>query len=382
MKFENEFEDIRSYNDHETQEVIHRLIKCPEFMHILKKVKSEQDILKEFDKVKYVNSITEFQTDYIAGYVRSILTLTIDKLSFSGLENIKENKNYLFVSNHRDIIIDSAILNRIFQQNHMPTTEIGLGDNLLIYKWITDLVKLNRGFIVKRALQGREMLQAAITLSKYIRKKITKDSRSVWIAQRSGRTKDGNDKTQPGLLKMLILSNRKNILQALDELNICPVSISYENEPCEVSKITASYYISKEIPYTKTAKEDLENMGRGLLYHKGKVHLNISKPIKFSEKISADLDSENQIIEKASTIIDNEIYKNYKFFPKNYIAYDLINNTDKYLNQKKYDDRQKASFIKKSDETVKIIQKDDKVVKHLFNQLYAYSLINFENAKN
>ncbi|MEA2042857.1 MAG: 1-acyl-sn-glycerol-3-phosphate acyltransferase [Bacteroidota bacterium] len=375
------FDDIRSYKDSEVEAALARLIKSPDLKNLLTKLKTEKEIEEEFEALKSIKTIEDFQQKHIAPYARHILDSTIDKLTYSGLNNIKPGKNYLFVSNHRDIIIDSAVLNTIFQQNNLPTTEIGLGDNLLIFDWITDLVKLNKGYIVKRNIQGKEMLLAALQLSKYIRKKIAEDRQSVWIAQRPGRTKDGNDITQAGLLKMLILSKRKNILKALDDLNICPVTVSYENEPCEISKLNATYLTQNNIPYDKTPEEDLDDMGRGLLFNKGNVHINVSKEIKFSEKISKETGNENKTIENAVKLIDEAIYSGYRLFPKNYVAYDLLHQTNTYFNQNKYSKADKENFVLKFEETAKTLDKPKRDIKHLFTELYAYPVINLEKQK-
>jgi hypothetical protein len=378
MNTDTKFDDIRPYLDAEAPEVLERLIKDPRFIYMLKKVKSEEEIKAEFSQLKDVHTIEQFQKKHIAPYARNIIDLTIDELTYDGLEHIDPEKSYLFLGNHRDIILDSALLNSIFSENDIPISEIGLGDNLLIFDWIKDLVKLNRGFIVKRSLKGRQMLEASMILSEYIYRNIAENRRSVWLAQRPGRTKDGHDITHPGLVKMLMLNDRKNPETVLNTLNICPVCISYQNEPCEESKILASYHTVQNIPYEKTAEEDLKSMGRGLLYKKGRVHIHVSPPVDFTGKLSGKNLGDNEITAEAAKIIDKQIYKGYKLFPKNYAAYDALNNTDKYLKAKKYDSEHRLNIEREVERIADELGKEKQVIKHIYTKMYASPTANWE----
>jgi hypothetical protein len=380
MNTEKKFEDIRPYLDEEVQEVLKRLTKDPGFIYMLKKVKSEDEINAEFAQLKNVHSIEQFQQQHIAPYVRNITKLTIDELTYDGIENIDPEKSYLFLGNHRDIILDSALLNSIFSQNDIPISEIGLGDNLLIFDWIKDLVKLNRGFIVKRSLKGRQMLKASMILYEYIYRNIVENRRSVWLAQRPGRTKDGHDMTHPGLVKMLMLNDRKNPEKVLNALNICPVCISYQNEPCEESKILASYHAEQKIPYEKTAEEDLKSMGRGLLYKKGRVHIHVSPPVDFTGKLSGKNLGDNEIAAEAAKIIDKEVYKGYKLFPKNYAAYDMLNKTDKYLTAGKYEPNYTQKLEQRAEKIADELGKEKQVIKHIYTKMYASPVVNWEKS--
>mgnify|MGYP005840983453 CR=1 FL=1 len=380
MNTEKKFEDIRPYVDEELPEVLKRLTKDPGFIYMLKKVKSEDEINAEFAQLKNVHSIEQFQQQHIAPYVRNIAKLTIDELTYDGIETIDPKKSFLFLGNHRDIILDSALLNSIFSQNDIPISEIGLGDNLLIFDWIKDLVKLNRGFIVKRSLKGRQMLEASMVLSEYIYRNIDENRRSVWLAQRPGRTKDGHDITHPGLVKMLMLNDRKNPEKVLNALNICPVCISYQNEPCEESKILASYHAEQNIPYEKTAEEDLKSMGRGLLYKKGRVHIHVSSPVDFTGKLSGKNLGDNEITAQAAKVIDNQLYQGYKLFSKNYAAYDLLNKSDKYLKVGKYNSEHRLKIEQEIERIANELGKEKQVIKHIYTKMYASPVANWEGS--
>lgn len=382
MKAEGKFDDIRPFRDSEVQNVLQRMTKEPGLVYMLKKIKTEEEINKEFQALSSVFTIKDFQEKHIAPYANLLIHMTIDELTISGIEKINPHKRYLFLGNHRDIILDSALLNSLFTKEGIPTTEIGLGDNLLVFGWIKDLVKLNRGFIVKRSLQGREMLQASMLLSEYIYRNITENEHSIWLAQRPGRTKDGNDQTHPGLIKMLMLHKRKTPVEAINALNICPVCISYENEPCGDSKILTAYHSEMNIPYKKTPEEDLKSMGRGLLYHKGRVHIHISSPLHIDpNQYNTDM-NENDFMELAAREIDKKIYAGYRFFPKNYIAFDILKNSDKFLKEGKYTPEEKYHFMEEALETAKKTEKDEQVIKHIYTKMYAYPLINGLNTRD
>jgi hypothetical protein len=269
-------------------------------------------------------------------------------------------------------------MNYIIAREGMNTTEIAIGNNLLIEKWIDIIVKLNRAFVVRRNLPIRELLVASKKLSEYIRLDITGKNSSVWIAQREGRTKDGNDKTQTALIKMLNLSNSSGVIEGFKELKIVPLSISYEVEPCGFSKVDEMYKKRTE-GYEKTQEDDLKSMGEGLIRKKGRVHFGFGQPISPEiDLLDAAEPVQNQI-EKIADIIDRQIYSNFKLWPNNYIAEDILNNSK--ANSSKYTAEQFDAFTDMLNEANAVIPGDKNVIREMFLQMYVNPILNKRNTQ-
>lgn len=369
------FDDIRPFDDSEVKYYLGLLLEDENFENILKFVFKDQS---KVDQAKFaianIQTVKDLQLKFMYKLIEDlILKKSTDGLSSSGLDRLDKNTSYLFISNHRDIILDSAIMNFLIVLEGMNTTEIAIGNNLLIEKWIEYAVKLNRAFVVRRNLPVRELLMASKKLSEYIRRDITLKNTSVWIAQREGRTKDGNDKTQQALLKMLNLSNTKEVCEGFKELKIVPLSISYEIEPCGLSKV-AELYKKQTEGFEKTQEDDLRSMGEGLIRPKGRVHFGFGEPINARlEQIGNDEPIQNQI-EKIAEIIDDQIYNNFKLWPNNYIAEDILNNTSNNLDQ--YTAAQFDHFAAMLDEAVQTIPGDKAVIRNMFLQMYVNPIIN------
>ncbi|MFW5756871.1 MAG: 1-acyl-sn-glycerol-3-phosphate acyltransferase [Tangfeifania sp.] len=330
---EYNFDDIRPYTDKEVKEKVRLMVKDPVFdrvlMHLFK-VRPKVEIVKL--QLRNMRSIKQLQGSFVYDLLRWIINKTSDGLTYKGLENLDNKKSYLFISNHRDIILDAALLNYLIFESGMNTTQIAIGNNLLLYDWIKHAVKLNRSFIINRDLTARELLKSSKKVSHYIRKSITEDNLSVWIAQREGRTKDGNDKTQPSVLKMLNMSNKKSFAEGVNELNIVPVSISYEIEPCGLAKMKE--LIKKEhYSQMKTSKDDLKSMSMGMFNPKGRMRFVFGDPIEFEPTDAKTADQKNELFKKLADEIDRQIYLNYKLWPFNYIAYDLLTQEDDFRNR-------------------------------------------------
>lgn len=370
------FDNIRSYRDNEVKEKLRKLVKDEGFIYILKKIFTDERISNLSEELNEVNSVYDFQSKYISHYVKSLVNLSISEFTVSGIEKLNNKKAYLFISNHRDIILDSALINEALLTNGFSTTENAIGNNLLIYNWIENIVRLNKAFVVRRNLQGREMLQASMKLSAYIRDTISNRQTSVWIAQKEGRTKDGNDATDEALLKMLNFSGTNKFAKDFSELNIIPVSISYENEPTIESKILSTYSKIKGIKTKKIIEDDLSDMGRGLYNMKGKVSISFGKEVN-AELENFDIsEGRNENIKKLKRIIDKEIYKNFKLNKSNYVAFDILTNSKKCLKENKY---QKADETKMKFQCKKIINSiegDNELLKKIFYGIYANPLIN------
>ena len=369
------FDDIRPFDDSEVKHYLGLLLEDENFENILKFVFKDQS---KVDQARFaianINTVKDLQLKFMYKLIEDlILKKSTDGLSSSGLDRLDKNTSYLFISNHRDIILDSAIMNYLIVLEGMNTTEIAIGNNLLIEKWIEYAVKLNRTFVVRRNLPVRELLMASKKLSEYIRRDITLKNTSVWIAQREGRTKDGNDKTQQALLKMLNLSNTKEVSEGFKELKIVPLSISYEIEPCGLSKV-AELYKKQTEGFEKTQEDDLRSMGEGLIRPKGRVHFGFGEPINAGlDRIGNDEPIQNQI-EKIAEIIDDQIYNNFKLWPNNYIAEDILNNASNNLDQ--YTAAQFDHFAAMLDEAVQTISGDKAVIRNMFLQMYVNPIIN------
>ncbi len=375
------FDDIRPYHDSEMNHYLKTLINDAGFQRVLHiAFKDERAIAHLKKQLMEINTIKELQVNFMFRLVEDlILRPTTKGLTCSGLNNLEESKSYLFISNHRDIILDSAFLNYLIVREGMNTTEIAIGDNLLIEEWIIHTVKLNRAVEVKRNLPVRELLTASQKLSAYIRQDISEKNTSVWIAQREGRTKDGCDKTQPALLKMLNLSNTKSFAEGFKELRIVPLSISYEIEPCGISKVEELYKKETE-GYVKTQADDLRSMGYGLLNQKGRVHFAFGRPMKLAIDEMDKREQPSEKIEALADYIDQRVYKNYKLWPNNYIAADLLRNENKYANEYTWEDS--VAFSTLLHDALEIIDGDKNRIREMFLLMYANPVINRENLLN
>jgi hypothetical protein len=258
------------------------------------------------------------------------------------------------------------------------TTEIAIGDNLLIYPWITDLVKLNKSFLVKRNLPVRQMMESSIRLSTYIRKTLTERNQSIWIAQREGRSKDGDDRTQVSLLKMLNMSGNGDFINNFESVNIVPLSVSYEYDPCDYLK-ALEFQMKRDNPeYKKSEADDLKHMGAGIRGRKGRVHFGFGTPIKTELKSLEGLSKNNQL-QGLAEIIDQQIHNNYKFFPGNFIADDLFSNYNKH--EGKYTQEDKSTFLSYLDEHLSRIDGDRDFLMKALLEMYANPVKNFYTAE-
>ena len=336
------FDDIRPLYDGEVPSVIRSLINDPYFR------RAAEPLIKPITWEMFsgamlaCKSINDFQRTIIYPFMKQLIAKTTSELTGIGFEEFKDGSGHVYISNHRDIVLDAAFLNILFFDKGIDTCEIAIGDNLLIYNWITDLVRLNKSFIVKRRVSVREMLDTSRHLSEYIFDTITRRRQSAWIAQREGRAKDSNDKTQVSLLKMLTLHNSSKPAEALGSLDIVPLSITYEFDPCDYLK-AKEYQLKRDNPgYKKSQADDIENMRTGILGYKGKVVFKFGNRINDTLSLIDENTGRAQILETATQAIDREIYKNYVFFPMNYIAYDLMENSNLFA--ARYTDEDKAAF--------------------------------------
>jgi hypothetical protein len=324
MKKSAEFDDIRPYSDDEIFPVIERLLNDTEFRRVVSLVFPE----KSWESVETLLHSFKNQYDFQAQLIKEAVIKVVDKTSASvecaGFENIEKGVPYTYISNHRDIILDASLLCSMLIMNGYDTTEIAIGDNLLLHPWIEDLVRLNKSFVVKRDITIRQMLDVSTHLSKYIHFAVKEKRESVWISQREGRAKDSNDRTQESLLKMLAMGGNNNFLTNIKELNITPVSLSYEYDPCDFLKAKEFQQKRDNPEFKKMKEDDLISMQTGLFGYKGNIHFQFGRPINSTLQNEDDLQSKNEWVKKIAAAIDKEIFLNYKFYPGNYIAYDRL----------------------------------------------------------
>jgi hypothetical protein len=284
-----------------------------------------------------VKSQKEFQVNVMGDFLTFLEKSTTSGVTVSGLENIDQTTNHTFLSNHRDIVLDASFLNLCLLRNELPITQVAIGNNLLIYDWITDLVKINRSFIVKRDVKKLEALDAARKLSAYIHFAITQQHESVWIAQREGRAKDSNDVTQESLMKMLSFAGEGDTQQNLLELNILPTSISYEFDPNDYLKVKEFLMKRRDPDFKKSQRDDLLSMETGLLKPKGRVHFHIGKCINEAYS-KCECANRGEAVRSVCTIIDKTIHSGYYLYPCNYIAYDALYECSKFADKYTQDD--------------------------------------------
>ena len=372
-----QYKDIRPYHDNEYQTVIRKLLDEEAFVGAIKNYFAEYPETQIKAALLSCRGIQDFQQKIVAQVVEKIVKQSLTDLNFEGLDQLDPQQTYLFMSNHRDIVLDSAFLNYGLNQAGFKTSEIAIGSNLIDIDWVRDLVRINKSFIVKRNLPNQEMLEASKTLSAYIDYTIHEKKESVWIAQREGRAKDGNDKTNPGLLKMLGLGVEKPLLQHLTELNILPVSISYEFDPCDKLKIPELIAKSKGEVYTKQAGEDVFHMLSGIQGFKGRVALHFGQPIRQKMEELADIRNRNLQLKGVAQLIDQQIYQNYRLWPNNFIAADLLRESNQW--EAHYNPEAKIRFLAYLEERLNDFQ-DQPLAKQLFLEMYANPVFNQEAA--
>ena len=369
MDFEKEYNILRPYNDAEAPEAMSRILNDENFKHIISYLYEDrkiEDVLREYQKIK---TVREFQLTFSHYAVRKVIEKTSDGLTYSGLDKLSNKKAYLFISNHRDIVLDSAIMQILLVENNHETSQITFGSNLMSSNFIIDLGKMNKMFTFYRGGTKIQMYKNALLHSKYIQRVITEENESVWIAQRDGRTKDGDDKTQISLIKMLTMG-KDNPFEALKELNIVPVSISYEYEPCDSRKIQEKY-ISKYGEYKKQKGEDFDSVLKGITNYKGRIHMAFGEPINnVIEKAETDNLDSNELVDIVAKSIDNQIYKNYILRPINYFATDILLNQKKYLNDK-YNEEDVKKYSDFFDKKVTLLKGDKQELKQMLLNLYA-----------
>lgn len=375
----NEFTDISPYTDAEAVEALGKLADHPAVVEVSKAIfpDKEPEFLRKI--LKSVKSIDEFQVLVMNKAVEWVLSTTAHNFSYDGIGNLKKiNGKFLAMSNHRDIILDPAITQVVLYRNAIPMTEIAVGSNLLTNKYIEYLIRSNRMIKVIRGINARQLYLSSQVLSKYIRECITSGRSSIWIAQREGRAKDGIDTTEQGLLKMLDMSGTADFTTNFEELNIVPLSISYEYEPCDILK-ARERLISRTQKYVKGSREDLISIMTGIEQQKGNIHLNIGSPLTHDEIEAASCCNKNDRYQAIRHAVDVRIIEGYKLWKTNYIGYDMVNHTFKYRDRYTPEDvTQFTDYVEHQlDKVEKSLCRAD--LRDIFLRIYANPVVSLEN---
>lgn len=376
-----EFQDIAPYDDSQFADKLSGLVHEPGFEHAVRYVMPDVDYPAFCQQLVNANSQAEFQTKIMKPFLEMLVMKTTSGLHPRGFEKLKNSGPVTFMTNHRDIVLDASFLNLCLLQDDMPTSEIAIGNNLLIYSWIEDLVRINKSFIVKRNLKLTKALEAARQLSGYMHYCIAVKHESTWIAQREGRAKDSNDLTQESLIKMLALAGGGTVVENIKTLNITPTSISYEFDPCDYLK--ASEYLSRrrDPDFHKSEHDDLLSMETGILGFKGEVYFTVGDCINDRlDALSPELERQ-ELFHAIATIIDNQIHRGYHIFPCNYIAYDYLEKSDRFRGCYTEDDLTRfRAYLDRQLDKVKlenVTEEERQYMKNMMLGMYAYPLHNY-----
>lgn len=340
----SEFEGISPYSDEEAVEALKQVARHP-YTYVISKSMFPNEKLNYLSTIlSNLKSVDDFQKTVMVKAVEWDLQNTFTSFTYDGVEFLKDLPNkYLLMSNHRDIILDPALTQYVLNENGIPMSEICVGSNLLSSKTVERLLRSNRMIKVIRGISARELYLSSQLLSKYIRTAITSGTSSVWIAQRQGRTKNGIDTTEQGLVKMLDMSGSKSFMDNFKEICIVPLAISYEYEPCDARK-ACELLISKTQTYVKKRNEDLHSIITGIRQQKGQAHLHIGHPLTEAELRIASECAKNDRYQAIRHIVDKRIIASYKLWKTNYMGYDLMTKSDKYAD--KYNPEDLEAFKK------------------------------------
>ncbi|SDD70781.1 glycerol-3-phosphate acyltransferase [Algoriphagus faecimaris] len=372
------FDQIRPFYDAEANKALLEIIDDP-MLEAMMNFSFPDDREKRWkDLLRHTHSLRDFQINFIYPGLMRVLEKSSNGLSTGGFEKLEPNTAYLFISNHRDIILDTSLLNACLFEKGLVMTTSAIGDNLIKKPFLHTLSRLNRNFAIRRGLTGRALLESSQMVSAYIRKSLLQENRSVWTAQREGRTKDGNDITHKGVLKMLTLAEEgDNPFGFFEKIKLVPVSISYEYDPTDILKLPELLAKSRQEKYIKSENEDFLNLLRGIMGTKKRIHIEVNGTM--DEEIQTIAQSETNQGEKLSLLtelIDQTIWKGYKLWPSNYIACDLLQKSEEHKSH--YTETEKLDFQKRIQEKIK---RDSPEELESFLSMYAYPVINKQKLK-
>lgn len=363
------FDDIRPYGPGEVRPAVESLLHDRQFMTMLRGfIPLPKPLIRFIIRALFIGVDTplDFQLRYMKHVVRYVLRKCSDGCTFSGHPLPAKSQHHTFVSNHRDIVLDSAILDlKLVEAKYDTTVEIAIGDNLLIYPWIRTLVKINKAFTVKRGLSPRQLLESSMLMSRYIHHAVKEKGENIWIAQREGRAKDSDDRTQDSVLKMLSYGGD------LADLNIVPLTISYEYDPCDYLK-AKEFQLKRDNPaYKKTKQDDLENMKTGIMGYKGRIHYECAPCINTWLDDLRTL-PKTEFFGEVAKRMDKEIHAGYKLFPCNYIALDMLESGKVYDSHYTAADVERFSkYLEGQLAKINIPNKDDAFLRQCMLTMYA-----------
>ena len=363
------FEDIRPYDDAETAAALKRASnnRMMEQISAFLFPGKDPDILR--NTLNTIHGVDDFQTRVMYPAVRSILGKTTKGLSYDGLEWFEGGRVYTMLSSHRDIVLDSTFIQYIFKDNGLPLSEIAVGDNLIYNQFVEDLMRSNRMIKVARSVSPRELFETSMKLSSYMRMRLSDAvPASVWISHRSGRTKDGDDRTGQGLLKMLSLSGGKDFVENMDAMHLMPTAISYEIETCGIKKAYEVYIKERMGSYVKRPGEDLESIILGIMQQKGRVHVTFCEPISRAELESCAGLDKNERFRALAAIIDQRILDGYRIWPTNVAAAEMMTGR---APSDKYETTQFERYLKEEINTLPKHMVDRRLVRDILIKIYA-----------
>lgn len=372
---EDKYDDIRPYNDSEIPAAMQRIAASSAFPLLASWVFPDRPLEEVRQMVAELTNTWDFQRKVMYAVNQQVIDRTISLFSYQGVDQLRPDRSYLFVSNHRDIMLDASLVQYILVKHGLDTSEITFGANLMSPGVVTDIGKSNKMFRVERAGQGniKEFYQMSLHLSDYIRHVITEKHQSVWIAQRNGRTKDGDDRTDQGIIKMFGMSLPEDKIRGLAELHIVPISISYEWESCDILK-ALELYESRHERYVKKPGEDLNSILTGIAQKKGRVNITFCPEISEAELRQFDACTNNEYHKKVAQLIDSRILSAYRLTPNNYIAHDLRYGQRTYAAY--YTEEERCAFVERLMQLANYDIAEPDVLKDIFLSIYANPVAN------
>lgn len=378
MQIPAEFDEIRPFSPEELPKAFDELISDEQFRKAMGKIFPNAPFETLVLQMRQCKTSLEFQKTFCYQFLKDLAKKCGKGLDIDA-SAVDNTHNYTFVSNHRDIVLDSAFLSVLLLDAGFPTTvEIAIGDNLLALPWIKTLVRINKSFIVQRALTMRQMLESSSRLSRYMHFAVIEKNENIWIAQREGRAKDSNDRTQTSILKMMCMGGEGSAIERLLQLHIVPLAISYEYDSCDFLKAKEFQQKRDTADFKKSKEDDLISMKTGIFGYKGRIHYQCAPCIDAWLKTLDDKMPKGELFEMIASHIDTEIHRNYRLYPSNYIALDLLHHDTQYAS--KYNASEKADFeqyVENQLAKIELPNKDEAFLRERLLTMYAYPAINY-----
>jgi hypothetical protein len=375
-----QFDDLRPYIQEEIAPAMQRIADSEYFPVLAQFIFPDKEVEEVRNFVRQIRTTPEFQFGVMYYFNKVVIERFATSFTFDGIDFLDPGKRYLFVSNHRDIVLDSSITQYMLYISGFDPTEITFGDNLMSSQLIIDIGKSNKMFKVIRGGNIRDFYKNSLHLSNYMRHTITEKKESIWIAQRGGRTKDGNDMTDQGIIKMFCMSDTDDLIRSADELNIVPVSISYQIEPCDVLKTRELYMSLNGAKYVKQKGEDLNSILTGITQQKGNIHVCVCEPIRRTELESIAYNQPNEFYKSLTMLIDRRIHNSYKLHKNNYIAHDLRSGKATFTAH--YTPEEKTAFIARTTQMLQQIEGEKEMLMSIFLGIYANPVENQLKIRN